>query len=399
MNLDDIYNSDLESLLTVFFNIVEESDEFFIVKSQYRNSKHSSEKLEHDLSEKNNQLLSEFTKLDFVHEGIGVHKFYIKKNKNIDFIDFIKRIFSKIQQKRFDIEKDRFDELVILCAFIPRGSIDITMNYLTIDIFERFINEEYADMLLNLLISTNSIDQFNLNFRNLQKEYVENNKIRNTQLRINLKWIYDNYISEISNVNLFKYNILINQKILISQKSYIQKNNTFLGRMIFYKEKIINTEVSMDDLSKEELDRQINELRKELEFTNQEVEGTEHYRNTSIVSLASAFLPEECVCCKNDYKIEDRTFKRKESDRYYFELHHVISFGANKSGDILENLVKVCPACHRALTPGRANEDYQKKLIHNILFNSSVANKYVSNFVKDSNSIKHKIDYVFKSLK
>ena len=37
--------------------------------------------------------------------------------------------------------------------------------------------------------------------------------------------------------------------------------------------------------------------------------------------------------------------------------------GAKQSGDILENLVKLCPACHRALTPNRAEESYQKKLL------------------------------------
>ena len=41
---------------------------------------------------------------------------------------------------------------------------------------------------------------------------------------------------------------------------------------------------------------------------------------------------------------------KRNSDKHYFELHHVISFGAKQSGDILENLVKLCPACHRALT-------------------------------------------------
>ncbi|WP_340585671.1 HNH endonuclease signature motif containing protein, partial [Staphylococcus aureus] len=87
------------------------------------------------------------------------------------------------------------------------------------------------------------------------------------------------------------------------------------------------------------------------------------------------------------------------SERYYFELHHVISFGSNQSGDILENLVKVCPACHRALTPDRANEDYQKKLIKNILLNSKEANKYVENFIQDPNDYNMKIEYVFANLK
>ena len=34
-------------------------------------------------------------------------------------------------------------------------------------------------------------------------------------------------------------------------------------------------------------------------------------RNKQIVAAANTILPEECVCCKDMYNIEDRTFKRK----------------------------------------------------------------------------------------
>ncbi|RIO36945.1 HNH endonuclease, partial [Staphylococcus saprophyticus] len=71
----------------------------------------------------------------------------------------------------------------------------------------------------------------------------------------------------------------------------------------------------------------------------------------------------------------------------------------NKSGDILENLVKLCPACHRALTPNRSESKYQKNLIKNILINSKSARDYVANFVSDPNDLNTKIEYVFSHLK
>ena len=103
-------------------------------------------------------------------------------------------------------------------------------------------------------------------------------------------------------------------------------------------------------------------------------------RDRSIVDIARNFYDDECVCCKNDYPLENRSFKMRKNNKYYLEIHHVISFASDKRGDQIDNLVKVCPTCHRALTKNRANEDYQKILINNILTNSETAFNYVSNF-------------------
>ncbi len=45
----------------------------------------------------------------------------------------------------------------------------------------------------------------------------------------------------------------------------------------------------------------------------------------------------------------------------------MISLGKNKELDVLENLAKLCPACHRALKKGASEEGFQKHLIRNIL--------------------------------
>lgn len=87
------------------------------------------------------------------------------------------------------------------------------------------------------------------------------------------------------------------------------------------------------------------------------------------------------------------------SDRPYLEIHHVISFGANNSGDVIENLVKLCPSCHRALTPNRAEENFQKIIIDNILSNSSDAYKYVRLFTEEKATKNDANDFVYNNLK
>lgn len=106
-------------------------------------------------------------------------------------------------------------------------------------------------------------------------------------------------------------------------------------------------------------------------------------RNRAFVSQVYDDEPDECVCCKNKYNISDRSFyiKRKvhgiSVDRYYFEIHHAISFsnckGKNTEAnvlDVIENLVKVCPTCHACMTAKRGRECDIKILIENMLQNS-----------------------------
>ncbi|WP_429988857.1 hypothetical protein [Mycoplasmopsis bovis] len=64
---------------------------------------------------------------------------------------------------------------------------------------------------------------------------------------------------------------------------------------------------------------------------------------------------------------------------------------------MLENLVKLCPACHKALSKNRACEEYQKQLIYNIISNNSFINKYLENFV-NGDSIGEKIEFIYTLL-
>lgn len=165
--VQNILNSELIALTTVFFNIVEETEDEFIVRSNYRKSTKVSIELDESLSMKNNTLLNDFTGLNFDHIKKGTHELRIKKDINVNFNDFTNQLHSKIQQYRFVIEKEAFDRAIILGAFIPRGSMDFTATYCAVDIYERFSTKSYTEQILNLLMSTNSMSQLNLNFRQL----------------------------------------------------------------------------------------------------------------------------------------------------------------------------------------------------------------------------------------
>ncbi len=45
----------------------------------------------------------------------------------------------------------------------------------------------------------------------------------------------------------------------------------------------------------------------------------------------------------------------------------MISLGKDQELDVLANLAKLCPACHRALKKGSSEEEFQKRLIGKIL--------------------------------
>ncbi len=132
-------------------------------------------------------------------------------------------------------------------------------------------------------------------------------------------------------------------------------------------------------------------------------------RNRTIVSQVYNDEPDECVCCKNNYNIADRSFyvKRKVNgvlvDRYFFEIHHAISFSNGQSQnkeenvlDVVENLVKVCPTCHACMTAKRGRECDIKTLIQNMLKNSPKVRNFAEGYfeTKDMNELMDNIYYV-----
>lgn len=397
---DILATNNLKVLSLLFFNLGEEKNDCFLVKISYKKSKFAEIDLNDQVARENNNLFMNYFNLPFKLTGKSTHVLTIKNDLNISRSDLLAKINSKIQVLRFSYSSSDFGKTIISSFFIPRGSADINRTYYAVDILRHNITESYIDNLLSILMSLEDITQFNINFRELQPEFVEGENRRNTQLRINLKWFYTRYYSEVENLNVYKANILKSQASHILISSYNNSlSSGFIERALFYKEKILGNSTSFEKLSQRALKQKVKTLRDKLDFKIHSEESNDVSRNRSIVNLAIISQPDICFSCKDQYDLMDRTFLLKNEDRPYLELHHVISFGADKSGDVLENLVKLCPACHRALTPNRAEKDYQKNIISNILENSESAYEYVSNFVEDTSSKNDMIEFVFSNLK
>ena len=60
-------------------------------------------------------------------------------------------------------------------------------------------------------------------------------------------------------------------------------------------------------------------------------------------------------------------------EKYYFEVHHAISLGSaltteeQNALDVIENLGKLCPVCHRCLTGKSGREEDIKELLKELL--------------------------------
>ena len=369
----------LNTLMTIFFNFSLDKENRNNIKiiSSYKKTKHTDVELTEEIMEQNNKLLSSWSGINFENKSKkeGNHVFTINI-QNIEVDAFIKIIYKNIQKKRIDYSDEEFEKILLLGLFGFRGSADPAAKFYSVDIKREIQTEFYLECIFKLLTNISDLRQLNLNFRELQKDFVENKKERNTQIRIDLKWFSELIDYNLSNLNVYKDEILKELKSEIQSFKIRDKiENNFVERLGIYKHKILN-KTNIDDEKQKKFT--IKELRKELGFSNEK--KSNERRDRSIVDIARNFYDDECVCCKNDYPLENRSFKMRKNNKYYLEIHHVISFASDKRGDQIDNLVKVCPTCHRALTKNRANEDYQKILINNILTNSETAFNYVSNF-------------------
>lgn len=234
----------------------------------------------------------------------------------------------------------------------------------------------------------------NLNFRNLQKQYYEGTNKRNTQFRINSKW----YMKHIGMLDDFKV-----EKFANCHSSIDKINKEDIISYFNIEEPRYNLRKGVDDrfnfyihniLHRALTEQEINTLRQNLGYNTKSLQ----IRDSSLPELVRLLEPDECVCCKNIYNINDRTFIHKKTNRPYFEIHHVISLGNNKELDDENNLVKLCPICHTCLKRGTGLESDQKRLIALILENSNKALKFSQN-IFDSTDKNLLIEKIYSNLK
>ncbi|WP_390432583.1 HNH endonuclease [Helicobacter pylori] len=286
------------------------------------------------------------------------NSFYKKLTNSLIDNDFFNRSHSMTPNQR----------LFLSGFFESRGSIDTQRNFLTLDYF---FHSPLEFKKFHYLIDFFNIpsEALNFNFRELQHEYTQGINQRNAQFRIYLDW----YLHEIGLFNPYRARIaehvfkttLVDDGIYY-KLSYLPKTeyrgNSFTERAHFYLKNVYQ-----QDLDK----KRIKELREQLSF----IQNSEEFkRDSKIINFYRLSTPNVCSACCDDYDIKERSFLSlplyqitQKSDSYYTEIHHVISLGKDRELDVLENLTKLCPACHRALKKGSSEEGFQKRLIEKIL--------------------------------
>ncbi|EES89649.1 HNH endonuclease signature motif containing protein [Helicobacter canadensis] len=322
--------------------------------------------------------------------------FVLENDLRLSQSQFFARLYTKILLSDFVGNNNFLEERKKFARafFELRGSIDTKRPLLAKDYFYNSILElkRISLFLDNLGLSINVL---NINFRDLQSQYVSGENRRNTQLRINLYW----YLEKIGLMNIYKaeivkraygidYEYTGNGYYSFECRAPTFNKNSFQERINFYATRILNNDLT---------ERDIKNLREELNFD--ENTNNDFKRNINIAQLVRYQTKDECAACKNKYNIADRSFLlRKFPERYYTEIHHFVSVGKEKELDVVENLTKLCPACHRALGRGKASEQYQKKLIENIM-DANEYNLEFASLIFESDDKDYLIQKVYENLK
>ncbi len=317
------------------------------------------------------------------------NSFYKKLLNSLIDNDFFNRSHSiTLNQKRF-----------LSGFFESRGSIDTQRNFLTLDYF---FHSPLEFNKFHYLIDFFNIpsEALNFNFRELQPEHAQGINQRNAQFRIYLDW----YLYHIGLFNPYKARIThhVFKTTLIYDNGYYKLDsppttkyhgNGFTERAHFYLKNVYQQD--LDDKSIEKLREQLGWIQKSEEFK----------RDSKIINFYRISTPNVCSACCDDYDIKERSFLSlplyqitQRSDSYYTEIHHVISLGKDKELDVLENLAKLCPTCHRALKKGSSEEGFQKRLIGKILKRNK-GNLEFAQLRFETDDFLTLIDKIYESLK
>ncbi len=416
LKVDEIIFNDLHPLIhgALISRIIVSSDnKYFATVSAYQESRkiecssNKFKKLADVFVEKLNQItkpvkwisLEEY-KTKFINLGLrltGKEKaiLLIENNLGLTKEDFFKRLYAKFFNCKWidyvDLNEEKKQFIRGFCEL--RGSIDTQRKYVSLDYF---YDDQFELSKARLLTDFLSVPYYilNLNFRELQHQYISGINKRHTQLRLQLNW----YAKNIGLLSDYKTEIvemvLDNKSMSIGKINYFdvadikpQGSELFITRINHFINNVYNKTLDKDVIAR---------LRNDFSFdlyTEQK-----NIRNKHIVELIRYINPDVCVGCFDRYKIQDRSFIHRRTYRYYFEIHHNIALGNKIDLDHEDNLVKLCPTCHATLKRGVGLEQDQKYIIEQILKNSPNVQEFAENFfnTKDKTTL---IEQIYQHLK
>lgn len=320
---------------------------------------------------------SKYADLSFSLTGKEKAILLIENDLDITKETFFRHLYAKFFNCNWivynDLNEDKKHFIRGFCEL--RGSIDTQRKYISMDYF---YDDEFELSKARLLTDFLSVPYYvlNLNFRELQQQYISGTNKRHTQLRLQLNWYAKNigllsdYKAEIASIVLNCNSESVNRVNYFDVSDIKpQGSELFITRINYFINNIYNKTLDENTIAK---------LRNDFGF-DLELEQ-KNTRNKHIVELIRYTNPDICVGCTDRYKIEDRSFIHCRTDRYYFEIHHNISFGNGIDLDHEDNLVKLCPTCHATLKQGVGREKDQKLIIAQILKNSPNVKEFAKNF-------------------
>ncbi|WQS76113.1 HNH endonuclease [Helicobacter pylori] len=335
----------------------------------------------------------------------GTFVFILENDLNLDENSFYKKLLNSLIDNGFFNRSHLMNLMTpnqkrFLSGFFEsRGSIDTQRNFLTSDYF---FHSPLEFNKFHYLIDFFNIpsEALNFNFRELQPEHAQGINQRNAQFRIYLNW----YLHYIGLFNPYKARIAehVFKTTLVRDGIYYKlsypptteyRGNSFTERAHFYLKNVYQQD--LDDKSIEKLREQLGWIQKSEEFK----------RDSKIINFYRLSTPNVCSACCGDYDIKERSFISlplyqitQKHDSYYTEIHHVISLGKDQELDVLANLAKLCPTCHRALKKGSSEEEFQKSLIEKIL-NHNKDNLEFAQLRFETDDFPTLINRIYESLK
>lgn len=381
-----LQNHNINAQLFAFFNTrFLQNENFktkFCIRSFYKQSKFITlvESQKAEFARQTNENLCLFSSLPFEYKNFGTHKVLVENDLKFSIDEYINALYANILRLRQSGDDNDFEKALLTAIFVLNGSVDFNHQYYATDIHIDLCTQNYFKKFFMLILNVNS-RFLNLNFRELQAQFVRGENKRNAQIRVNLAYFCQNSHT----LNPFKTAILQHNKNKIAPLTQSPKST------IFERAELYLTQI----LGKKAISTQ--QLRQRLDFDKDEINKISIGRNVEIVRIAGAVLEDKCVACCDDYDIKDRTFKRRNG-AFYLEIHHNIPYSYDKNQcDVIENLVKLCPVCHKALSKNSSSEDYQKSLIASILSHSQEAKNFAQ-IISQANNDSDLINFIYETL-
>jgi len=265
-------------------------------------------------------------------------------------------VYGVIEKWLIDID-DEFKKYFLIGFMESRGSLDFTGKFYTIDLTQKDL-PEIAKRKLNRLNDILGM-VYNYNPRVLQEKSFK----KNDQFRINLEYYAGHY-------GFFRPHII--EYYEKEMGTHLICDFVCIDENFKDKELLINTKnfeinefaISIKGLSKEEKIKKVQEYKMEKFDFDSEEEILYSSYNTKEKAKANA----NYIC---EFDHNHITFTSKSTNKKYVEAHHLIPFSRRREFDvnidIEENLVALCPICHRKIH--LAKDEERESLIKTLFDN------------------------------